>query len=66
MITILIALFIGFLLYVTGSNGEWGPFAVGAVILVGVIILGSACRSTSRAYGNFIDYWEKGGPDRRK
>ena len=66
MITIIIALFIGFLLYVTGSNGEWGSFAVGAVILIGVIALGSAFRSTSRAYGNFIDYWADEDRNRRK
>lgn len=66
MITIIIVLFIGFLLYVTGSNGEWGPFAVGALILVAVIAIGSAVRSDSKAYGNFIDYWADDERNRRR
>ena len=40
-----------------GGNGEWGSVAVGAVVVLLLLALGSAGSKTDRAYGNFVDYW---------
>lgn len=48
------------------ANGEWGTVAVGAVIIVLLLALGSASRTQDRAYNNFVDYWADGGPKRNK
>ena len=48
------------------NNGEWGSVAIGAVVVVILLALGSASRETDRAYNNMVDYWAKGGPDRKK
>lgn len=50
-------LFIG--IYCSADNGEWGSVLVGAVIILFLIALCSAGRKADRAYGNFIDHWEK-------
>ena len=65
MITgILTALFL-MAMYCSAGNGEWGSVAVGAVVVVLLLALGSAGRSVNRAYGNFVDYWAD-EYDRRK
>ena len=48
------------------NNGEWGSVAVGAVIVMLLIALCSAGKENARAYNNFVDYWAKGGPNRKK
>ena len=53
-------------IYCSAGNGEWGSAAVGVVIVVLLLALGSAGRSVNRAYGNFVDYWSEGGPDRKR
>ena len=53
-------------MYAAGSNGEWGSVAVGAVIVVLLLMLGSAGRDNAKAYNNFVDYWANGGPDRKR
>ena len=53
-------------MYCAGCNGEWGSVAVGAVIVVLLLALKSACVSNVKAYGNFVDYWSKGGPDGKR
>lgn len=53
-------------MYCSAGNGEWGSVAVGAVIVVVLLMLGSAGRKCDRAYGNFIDYWSEGGQDRKR
>lgn len=53
-------------IYCSAGNGEWGSVAVGAVIVVVLLMLGSAGRKCNRAYGNFVDYWSEGGPDRKR
>ena len=47
------------------GNGEIGTVLIAVVIAVLALAIGSACRSESKAYNNFIDYWADGGPDRR-
>lgn len=51
---------------VTAKNGEWGAFAVGAAIVVVLLVLRAAIRKSNRAYGNFVNYWAKGGPDKKR
>lgn len=65
MITGAIALVFIIAMVAAGSNGEWGSVAVGAVIVVLLIALGSASREQDRAYNNFVDYWSKGGPNKK-
>ena len=64
MITGAIAVVIGIAMIACASNGEWGAFAVGAVIVVLLLALGSESRKSDRALNNFVDYWagkDKGG-----
>ena len=64
MITGIIAALFLMAMYCSAGNGEWGSVAVGAVVVVVVLALGSAVRTGARAYSNFVDYWSKGGPKR--
>lgn len=48
------------------DDGEWWAFAVGAVIVAVLLVLGSAGRQADRAYNNAVDYWADGGPDRER
>lgn len=66
MITGILAVVFLIAMIAAGGDGEWGSVAVGAVIVVVLLMLGSASRDTSKAYGNFVDYWAKGGPDKRR
>lgn len=64
MFTILVILIAAFLVYVGGGNGEWGVVAV-AVVIGGLLLIGlSGLSSGSRAIGNWVDYWSRGGPKR--
>lgn len=61
MITGLIAvLILVVVLPASASNGEWGTFWIFIGVAAFVLVLGSAFRTTNRAYGNFIDYWANG------
>lgn len=60
MITGIIAVVIGIAAVVAAMNGEWGSVAVGAVIVILVLALGSESRESDRAYNNFVDYWANG------
>ena len=53
-------------IYCSAGNGEWGSVAVGAVVVVLLLALGSAGRKCNRAYGNFVDYWADSERDRRR
>ena len=66
MITGMLAVIFLIAMYAAGSNGEWGSVAVGAVIVVLLLMLGSAGRDNAKAYNNFVDYWANGGPDRKR
>lgn len=66
MITGAIAVVFIIAMIAAGNNGEWGSVAVGAVIVVLLLALGSASRKGSRAYNNFVNYWADGGPDRKR
>ena len=64
MITGAIAVLFIIAMIASASNGEWNAVAVGAVIVVLLLALGSAFRTTTKACNNFVDYWAKGGPDK--
>ena len=51
-------------LIVCVTNGEWGPAAVCAVVMLLSLFVRSSTTKSSRAYVNFRDYWAEGGPDR--
>ena len=56
---------IGVLYYISENMGEEAlSWAIGILLVLLIIGLASAGRKSDRAYVNFIDYWEKGGPDR--
>ena len=64
MITGTIAVIFLIAMIVAGGNGEWGSVAVGAVIVVLLLALGSEGRKCDRAFNNVVDYWADGGPER--
>ena len=66
MITGTIAVVFIIAMICAANDGEWGSVAVGAVIVVVLLALGSASRETDRAYNNMVDYWAKGGPDKKR
>ena len=66
MLTILIGGLFLFVLYITASNGEWGPFVLCLVILLALIGMAAGERKDVRAWRNCRDYWADGGPDRRR
>lgn len=66
MITGILSVVIGIAMFAAAGNGEWGSVAIGAVIVVLLLGLGSASRESDRAYNNWVDYWAKGGPEKRK
>lgn len=50
----------------TTFGDDVGTIAI-SVLIVGLLIgLCRAGRSVNKAYGNFIDYWAEGGPNKRK
>lgn len=54
---------IGVLYFISENMGEEAlSWAVGILLILLVIALVRVGRKSDRAYGNFIDYWEKGGP----
>lgn len=54
---------IGVLYFISENMGEEAlSWAIGIILILLVIGLVHAGRKSDRAYGNFIDYWEKGGP----
>ena len=63
MITGAISVVLLIAMFAAGSNGEWGSVAVGAVLVLLLLGLGSASRKNDRAYGNAVDYWADGGPE---
>ena len=65
MITGIIAVIFIIAMIAAGGEGEWGAVAVGAVIVVLLLGFGSESRKTDRAVNNFVDYWSKGGPDKK-
>lgn len=66
MITGAIAVILGIAAFAAAGNGECGTVAIGAVIIVFVLALGSESRKCDRACNNFVDCWEEGGPDRKR
>ena len=63
MITLIILIGLGIAEYVAIANGDWGPAAVGAVLILLLIAVILGSRSSDRAYLNATRYWEKGGPE---
>lgn len=55
--------FIAFLVPYGFGTGQIGAAVVGMVVGGVCLILGKAGRDNAKAYGNFVDYWAKGGPE---
>lgn len=51
---------------VSANNGEWGSFWVGIAVVVLLLLFGMASRDCDRAYNNFVGYWARGGPKRKR
>lgn len=66
MLTIFIGVCALVWLVCSARNGEWGTFAIGAVILVLLIFMASDDRKNTKAWTNIRDYWADGGPGRRR
>lgn len=66
MITGMIAFVVAIAMIAACSNGEWGTVAIGAVIVLVVLLAGCASREQDRAYNNIVDYWANGGPERER
>ena len=66
MVTGVIAILFVIGMIAAAGNGEWGSVAIGAVVVVVLLALGSASRDNARAYNNAVRYWADGGPDRRR
>lgn len=62
MITGTIAVVFIVAMIASAGDGEWGAFAVGAVIVVFLLALGAASREDDRAYLNWRHYWATGEP----
>ena len=59
MITAAILFVLGVAAYAAAGNGEWGSVAVAVVLGVLVLMLCSASRRDTRAYWNWVDYWQR-------
>ena len=66
MITGAIAVLFIIAMIAAGGNGEWGSVAVGAVIVVLLLALGSTSRKQDRAYNNFVDHWANANRRRKR
>lgn len=47
------------------ENGEGWVVVAAIVIALLFLAFGAASRKCDRAYNNMVDYWAKGGPDRK-
>ena len=65
MITGIVAVVFIIAMIAAAGEGHWGAVALGAVIVVLLIALGSESRKCDRAVNNFVDYWSEGGPDKK-
>ncbi len=66
MLTIIIGVIAFAAIYPAAANGEWGSVAVGAVILLILMLMSHEERKDTKAFMNFRDYWAEGGPDRKR
>jgi len=66
MLTVFIGVCAFVWLYCSAGNGEWGTFAIGAVILVVLILMAAGDRKDTKAWMNMRDYWADGGPNNRR
>ena len=57
MITGMIVAVLLIAMLASAGEGEWGSVAVGAVIIVVLLMLFVFGRESDRAYINFVDYW---------
>ena len=65
MLTVFIGICAFVWLMCSASEGAWGTFVIGAVILVLLIGMAAGDRKNTRAFLNMRDYWAEGGPDRK-
>ena len=62
---VMLLLLLGLVIWAGNTFGDWA--GVLGVSLLAMLLIGLFCSAwskDSRAYGNWIDYWSKGGPDR--
>ena len=64
MITIGLVFLFGVATYAAVCNGEWGPAAMGIVVILLVLGARSSIRRDLDAWNNRQEYWARGGPDR--
>ena len=62
---ILIAFFGMVIAIVCANNGEWGPVAVIAAVVLLLALMSSEEKKDMKAWRNARDYWYKGGPERK-
>ena len=65
VIRLIIIVFGLIMLWITGSAGDWGPFALCLIIMLALLGMGSAERKDAKAYINCRNYWLNGGPDKK-
>lgn len=66
MLTAIIGIIAFVALFASASDGNWGSFAIGAVIVAVLILMSAGERKDVRAWQNCRDYWADGGPRRRR
>lgn len=62
---IMLLLLLGLVIWAGNTFGDWA--GVLGVSLLAVLLIGLFCSAwgkDGRAYGNWVNYWAEGGPDR--
>ena len=62
---VMLLLLLGLVIWAGNTFGDWaGILGIGLLVVMLVCMFCSGWSKDSKAYGNWIDYWSKGGPDR--
>ena len=59
MVTIAIVSVLAIAMLAAADNNEWGSVAVGVILIVLILMFGSALRRDLRAHENWIEYWQR-------
>lgn len=64
---VMLLLLLGLVIWAGNTFGDWaGILGIGLLVVMLVCMFCSAWGKENKAYGNWIDYWSKGGPERDK